>query len=200
VIIFGVGLMLLSRTDTLVQFYAAFVVVALGASRFSNFLVSISLIQWFEKRRTKALSMLQFDGAVVGMFVFIVAESIQISGWRWTLVASGDFAMLIGYPLARVIRSRPEDHGITIDGASPALKAAAAGVTAPRPAVPPAFSRRQALRTSAFWLLSLGHALALLVVIAINVHVITHIKQELAIPSRRPRCFFRWSPPARSAG
>jgi len=35
------------------------------------------------------------------------------------------------------------------------------------------------LRTSAFWLISLGHAFSLLVVSAVNVHAITHIKEGL---------------------
>src|SRR5687767_14438292 len=60
IVLFGIGLMLMSQTDTLVGFYAAFVVVALGSSMCSNFPVSVAIIQWFEKRRARALSMLQF--------------------------------------------------------------------------------------------------------------------------------------------
>ncbi len=41
------------------------------------------------------------------------------------------------------------------------------------------FTAREALRTRAFWLLSLGHGLALLVVTAVNVHAITHMSQGL---------------------
>ena len=40
-------------------------------------------------------------------------------------------------------------------------------------------SAREALRTSAFWLIALGHAFALLVVSAVNVHAVTHIKEGL---------------------
>src|ERR1700745_1157616 len=46
VVTFGIGFMLLSRIETLAGFYAAFVVVALGARMFSNFLVSVAIIQW----------------------------------------------------------------------------------------------------------------------------------------------------------
>jgi MFS family permease len=42
------------------------------------------------------------------------------------------------------------------------------------------FTAREALRTPAFWLLSLGHGFALLVVGAVNVHAIAHIKESLA--------------------
>jgi sugar phosphate permease len=175
VITFGIGFMLLSQIDSLAGFYAAFVVIALGSSMFSNFPVSVAIIQWFEKRRARALSALQFGGAIGGLFVFLIALSIQSFGWRATALGSGVIAMLIGWPLARVIRSRPEDHGETVDGLPPASKDTPHIETPSRRT----FSAREALRTSAFWLISLGHAFSLLVVSAVNVHAITHIKEGL---------------------
>ena len=175
IVTFGIGFMLLSWIDTLVGFYAAFVVVALGASMFSNSIVGVAIIHWFEKRRARALSALQFGSAVGGLFVLLVAASIQAYGWRATAFGSGVIAILIGWPLARVIRSRPEDYGETVDGQPPAprdTRHAAAPVRH-------SFSAREALRTRAFWLIALGHAFALLVVSAVNVHAITHIKEGL---------------------
>ena len=175
ILTFGVGFMMLSRVDTLLQFYAVFVIVALGASMFSNFLVSVAIIQWFERRRAKALSALQFGGALGGIFVAAVAWSIQTYGWRATAFGSGVIAIVIGWPLSRVIRSRPEDVGETIDGLPPTPREAG------HPDVPlsRAFTAREAMRTSAFWLISLGHSFSLLVVTAVNVHAITHVKEGL---------------------
>jgi len=175
ILIFGLGFMLLSQIETLAGFYAAFVVVALGSSMFSNFVMSVAIIQWFEKRRARALSALQFGGAVGGLFVFLIAWSIQAYGWRTTAFASGVIAILVGWPLARIIRSRPEEHGETVDGVPPAVK------TAERSGAPERrmFSAGEALRTSAFWLISLGHGFSLLVVSAVNVHAITHIKEGM---------------------
>jgi MFS family permease len=175
VVTFGIGFMLLSQIDTLLGFYAAFVVIALGSSMFSNFLVSVAIIHWFEKRRARALSALQFGSALGGIFVIVVAWSIQSFGWRVTAFSSGVIVMLLGWPLARVIRSRPEDHGETVDGVPPAPKEAGHAAAPAQPA----FSAREALRTSAFWLISLGHAFSLLVVSAITVHSITHMKEGL---------------------
>jgi MFS family permease len=175
ILIFGLGFMLLSQIETLAGFYAAFVIVALGSSMFSNFVMSVAIIQWFEKRRARALSALQFGGAVGGLFVFLIAWSIQTYGWRTTAFASGVIAILVGWPLARVIRSRPEEHGETVDGVSPAAKAAERSGAPERRM----FSAGEALRTSAFWLISLGHAFSLLVVTAVNVHAITHMKEGL---------------------
>ena len=175
VVMFGIGFVLLSQIETIIHFYCAFVVVALGASMFSNSIVGVAIIHWFEKRRARALSALQFGSAIGGLFVFAVAASIQEFGWRATAVGSGVIAILIGWPFASMIRGRPEDHGETVDGTPPAPRDAS------QPAVPERhqFTAVEALRTSAFWLIALGHAFALLAVSAVNVHAITHIKEGL---------------------
>jgi sugar phosphate permease len=154
--------------------------------------VSVSIIQWFEKSRTRALSMLQFGGALGGLFVFLVAALVQAFGWRWTLFGSGIIALLAGYPLSRMIKSRPEDMGLTVDGlpAQPKAKPIETGKSTPPPAPRSSFTAREALRTSAFWLLSIGHAASLLVVIAVNVHAITHIKQGLGYSLATATLFF----------
>jgi MFS family permease len=174
ILTFGIGFMLLSWIDTLIGFYAAFVVVALGASLFANPVVAVAIIHWFEQRRARALSALQFGSAVGGLFVFLIAASIQAYGWRATAFASGVIAILVGLPLVRVIRSRPDRHEAA-DDLPPAPRAT--GPAAAR--VRESFSAGEALRTSAFWLIGLGHAFSLFVVTAFNVHAIAHIKEGL---------------------
>src|SRR5687768_1541949 len=98
IVTFGVGFMLLSRIDTLAGFYGAFVVLALGASLCSNFPVSVAIIQWFEIRRARALSMSQFGYALGGIFVAAVAWSIETYGWRATAFGSGVIAIVVGWP------------------------------------------------------------------------------------------------------
>jgi MFS family permease len=176
IVMFATGLMLLSRIETLIGFYAAFVVIALGASCFSNPIVGVAIIHWFEKRRARALSALQFGSAVGGLFVFLVAASIQAYGWRATAFGSGVIAILLGWPLARVIRNRDEDRDDPVDGVSLAAGRDSKDAAAP---ARPGFSATEALRTSAFWLLALGHSFSLFVVTAVNVHAVTHIKEGL---------------------
>lgn len=187
VILFGIGFMLLSQTETLATFYAAFVVLALGASMCSNMVVSVAIIQWFQKQRARALSSSQFGAAVGGLFVFVVAWMIQTYGWRVTAFGSGVLLIVCGWPLANMVRSRPEDVGQRIDGLPPEAEHPHTGSTPvdTEATAPPArstgreFTAREALRTGSFWLLSLGHACSLFVVTAINVHAIVHIKEGL---------------------
>jgi sugar phosphate permease len=144
---------------------------------FSNSIIGVAIIHWFEKRRARALSSLQFGAAIGGLFVFLVAASIQTYGWRATAFGSGIIAILAGWPLARVIRSRPQDYGETVDGVPPAPKQE--GTTHATAPLQDGLGVREALRTSAFWLIALGHAFALLAVSAVNVHAVTHIKEGL---------------------
>jgi MFS family permease len=137
--------------------------------------VGVAIIHWFEKRRARALSALQFGSACGGLFVFLVAASIEAFGWRTTAFASGVIAILAGWPLARVIRNRDEDRDDPVDGISLAAPDTKHAVAPARPS----FSATEALRTSAFWLLALGHSFSLFVVTAVNVHAVTHIKEGL---------------------
>jgi sugar phosphate permease len=177
IVVFGIGLMLLSFTDTLPAFYAAFVVIALGASLCGFFPVNVALIHWFERWRARALSSLSLGIALGGICVPAVAWSLQTFGWRATAFASGIIAIVAGLPLAMVFRRRPEDYGMVADGvaSSPPQEKSSGQESDNRRD----FTAREALRTSAFWLLSLGHGFALLVVHAVSVHAIAHMHQGL---------------------
>src|SRR5688572_10024952 len=177
VVVFGVGFILLALVETLLQFYGAFIIIALGSSMCGFFPINVALINWFERLRARALSSLSLGLALGGIFVPLVGWSLVTHGWRATAAASGVLAILVGLPLAMVIRRRPEDYGQTVDGyAHPS-----GTMQAPTAASPARdFTAREALRTPAFWLLSLGHGFALFVVGAVNVHAIAHMKEGLA--------------------
>ena len=177
ILTFGVGLMLFSQIDTLPGLYGAVLVIALGSSLSGYFPLNIAIIHWFERKRARALSMSGLGLALGGILVPAVAWSILHLGWRTTAFGSGVLVMALGWPLATVFRRRPQDMGETVDGLPPptAAEAAAAAESTPQRE----FTAREALRTSAFWLLSLGHGFALLVVTAVNVHAITHMRESL---------------------
>jgi len=177
IVVFGCGLMLLSQTDSLLAFYGAFLVIAVGASCCGLFPINVALIHWFERWRARALSSMSIGLALGGISVPAIAWSLSTYGWRVTAFASGVIAIVVGLPLAMIIRRRPEDHGDTVDGLPPVTPAAGntAGALDPRRD----FTAGEALRTGAFWLLSLGHGFALFVVHAVSVHSITHMKQDL---------------------
>jgi sugar phosphate permease len=172
------GFMLLSQIETLLEFYGAFIVIALGSSMCGFFPINVALINWFERWRARALSSLTLGLALGGLFVPAVGWSLVEFGWRTTAFASGVFALLVGLPLAMVMRRRPEDYGETVDGVAhpPSSATATQSQTA---SLTRDFTAGEALRTQAFWLLSLGHGFALFVVGAVSVHAIAHMKEAL---------------------
>ena len=178
IVVFAVGFVSLSQIDSLGGFYVCAVLLAIGASLGGYFPLSVALIQWFEKYRARALSVMSLGLALGGLTLPLVALSMQHFGWRTTAMGSGLIALLVGLPLATVIRRRPQDHGEMVDGEPPVARPAT-GATSTAPPVAADFTARQAVQTGAFWFLALGHGLALLVVTCINVHAISHMKESL---------------------
>src|SRR5580765_7235403 len=116
VVLFGLGFILLSRIDSLLSFYGAFVVTALGASLCGFFPLNVALIHWFEKKRARALASMQFGMAAGGLALPLVAWALATYGWRATAFASGLVIWAVCLPLSFVFRRRPEDYGEVPDG------------------------------------------------------------------------------------
>lgn len=178
-VMFAGGLMTLSRIDSLLGFYAAFAMLAIGNSFAGFFTLTVSIVNWFQRYRARALAINTFGLAMGGLAAPLVAAFMQSHGWRTTAFVSALVVLAVGLPLASMIRRRPEDQGDVVDGiVEPPPAANAEG--APRPAAASAdFTLRQALATPAFWLISGGHASALLVVASVSVHAITHLREAM---------------------
>jgi len=179
VVIFGAGFILLSFVDSLLAFYGAFIVTALGASLCGFFPLNVSLIHWFERQRARALSSMQLGMAAGGLCVPLVAWALAAWGWRATAFASGILIVAICLPLSFVFRHRPEDGGLKMDGLDVDTQGLPVRSKSESKTVTRDFTAREALRTPAFWLLSLGHGFALFVVTGVNTHAITHMKEGL---------------------
>ncbi|WP_353247029.1 MFS transporter, partial [Limnohabitans sp.] len=123
-VLFSAGLLLLSQVDSVATFYASALLMAVGASLGGYFPLSVALVQWFEKFRARALSIMSLGLAMGGLVVPLMAWSIQVWGWRATAAGSGLLVLLTGLPMASIIRRRPEDHGEHVDGIHPAQAAA----------------------------------------------------------------------------
>jgi len=179
VLVMGTGFMLLSRIDGLLAFYGAFLVTAVGSSLMGFFPLNVALIHWFERKRARALSSMQVGMALGGLCVPIVAYALATFGWRATAFASGLVILAVGFPLSLVIRNKPSEYGEVVDGIAGKSAVEEMDKTEPRTGPTRDFTAREAARTSAFWLISLGHGFALFVVTAVNVHAITHMKEGL---------------------
>ncbi len=182
--ILAMGCMLFSQMNSLMLFYVSFLVMSIGMSMAGFVTTTTTLINWFERKRGTALGIMQTGGAVGGLMVPVVAWSLVTFGWRHTAFASGIIILIAGLPLAQLLRHRPEDYGMLPDGAKPAATQewppeSRGTVSAVSPPGRIDFRPREALRTRAFWLLSLGHGLALFLVTSMSVHLIPHLTEDL---------------------
>jgi MFS family permease len=178
VVLLAFGFFLLSLIETLTGFYAAVLVISFGASLSGYFPFSVALVHWFERRRARALSIMALGLAAGGIAVPLVGWAMQTYGWNRTAFGSAVVTLVIGLPLARIVRRNPAEMGETMDGLPPAPPPEPTlGGTLPAQAR--SFTAGEAVRTRAFWLLGLGHAFALLVVTGVNVHAISHMKEGL---------------------
>src|SRR5207247_780871 len=116
VLLFGCGFMLLSRLDSVASFYATFVLIAIGSGLAGFLTINIVVANWFERVRARAMSLSAAGGSVSGLLVPVVAWSLATYGWRTTALCSGVFILLIGLPIAQLVRQSPEPYGYVPDG------------------------------------------------------------------------------------
>jgi MFS family permease len=177
-LMFGGGFIAFSQIGSAPEFYAAFLLMALGSSLAGFFPLTVAIVNWFERRRATALALMSTGFAVGGLLVPVVVLSLDHLGWRTTAFASGVLIIAAGLPLVQLVRFRPEHYGLTVDG-DPPLTEALQSAAAPEREEQADYDAGQALRTPAFWLISLGHASALLVVGAVMVHLVSHLHDNL---------------------
>ncbi|MBI4338314.1 MAG: MFS transporter [Chloroflexi bacterium] len=169
VFLVGVGYLLVAATQNLLMFYGAFFTVALGLSAGSFLVVNVSVGNWFSRQRGKALGIVAFGGGLGGLLVPVIAWLIGVLDWRWALVALALGVWAMGIPCALVMRRRPEDYGLLMDGVQPGK--GPSGKPSPKQ-VEPSYPMRQILHFSAFWFFTLGMATEQLMTSAIFVHQI----------------------------
>ena len=175
VVLFGVGFMLMSAIQNLWHFYAAFLVLAIGASLAGFLTLNTAVANWFIRKRARAMGLAQTGlGLGGGGLVIVVAWMLQTYGWRLTFLIAGVAILAIGLPLSSLFVHRPEDRGLLPDGAAKEEREVGGGVGAHLGEAD--FLLREAVRDRSFWFISLGHGAALLVVSSIQVHLVLHLR------------------------
>ena len=178
----GLGLIALSRATAYWQFVLIFVgLVSVGKTMGMGQTLMAVVNQWFIRRKGLAMSTLMTSFAGGGAIVVpLLGLGIATIGWRATLFYAGIFIFFLTLPVAYVIRSKPEDIGTLPDGdASPAASEGGPALTGPGSGVAPAdFTVRQAIRTSAFWLLLIGLTIRTSSTNAIIIHIFPILEGE----------------------
>jgi MFS family permease len=176
-VVLGTGFMLLSRINTLPTFYGAFFVMAIGASMCGFLTATTAVVNWFEKKRATAISLTSAGFGLGGMLVPLTALALGTLGWRDTAMLSGIIVWSLGLPLAQLYRHRPQEMGLEPDGVPRETLARDANGDA-IVVRSNDFTLGEALHTSSFWWMALGHASALFVVSSMGVHLVSHVQES----------------------
>jgi len=188
----GLGFLLMSRINSLWTFYGTFMIVATGMS-FATFIVIFAAIaNWFDKKRSRAMTVVVTGFGFSGVLVPLVALGVSELGWRETLVIVGFVAWAIGIPLSLLMRHKPSQYGYLPDGeelgqaresaAVLRLQSSSGGAGQRSASSVPGLTVKAALRTRVFWLLSLVFLLQHTAVSPVMVHIVPYL-ESVGVPT-----------------
>jgi sugar phosphate permease len=177
VLLTGISAMLLSLTQSLWSFYALFCIARMNFAGPFDIGIYGAVNSWFLARRALVnaiVSLAQMLGLI--LMPLIAHFAIAAQGWRAGWLAVGAAVLGIGLlPAWLLLVRRPEDLGLAPDGGIAAPAAEAPGQAGASARSEPAFSRAEALRTPAFWLLSLYTVAVYPVQAGISLHQAPHM-------------------------
>jgi MFS family permease len=172
-------LLALSQVTTLLQFYVVWALIGVVMSAVLYEPAFAVVTAWFERHRTRALTAVTLmAGFASTIFMPIEAALIEVQGWRGALVTLAVFlAITTILPHALLLRRRPEDLGLHLDGDPPSSTSRAA--LAKRPPV----SVSTAIREPAFRWLAVAFSLSTVVNIAVGVHLVAYLQDRAFEPT-----------------
>ena len=187
IVLMGLGLLLCTQIQTLLQFYLFFgVIVGMGVTCLSIVPYTVILTHWFERTRGMANGLAAM-GIGIGPLVFLPLFQYLITsyGWQFAYLIFSLFVLAIPLPLnALLLKHRPEEIGLLPDGDLPKNSSttddrrmmentdsyATHGQKAPE--------LREAIKTRRFWSLLLFPSLTAFGVYVIIVHLVRYLVDQ----------------------
>jgi MFS family permease len=162
-----------SQVRDLAQFYLLWILIGITMATVLYEPAFAVVTAWFERKRTRALTAVTLMAGFAST-IFMPLESwlIGLQGWRPALLTLAAFlALTTILPHALLLRRRPEDLGLHVDGeATPPVHHGAAR----RPVI----SVGEALRDASFRWLVVAFSLSTLVSFAVHVHLVAYLQDR----------------------
>ena len=184
----GVGFLLLGQVRDFWQFaIVRWLLISPGDSLMGSLVVNVSISQWFVRMRGRALALAGMGHGLAKVCMPVAAASLILyTGWRgaWIVFGLVTLALVVG-PALLFMRRRPEDMGLLPDGGSverkdsgPSANKADKARVRPSAVNDIAWSRREALGTSAFWLIVITFGVSHVGVTGLNLHVFSFVSDQ----------------------
>jgi MFS family permease len=179
----ALGFLLLGYIENFGQFAAVrLTLVTLGDVLMGYMVVNVVVAQWFVQRRGRAFAFTSMGVGFAKVCMPILAAWLLVSlGWRQTWMVFGVLTVaLLVLPAILVVRRTPEEMGLRPDGASDPVMDSGASRRTKSKALPPddsgtVWTRAEAVRTSAFWLLVITFGISSVGVTGLNLHVYSYV-------------------------
>ena len=149
------------------------VLMSIGLVSLGELTADSTVARWFIRRRGRALAWATMGMSVAGIILPIpLALVIGRFGWRMAWISLAVAILVLGCAATMAMRHRPEDSGLVPDGdmrerlGEPATSGRSTEVS---------LTAREAVRTSAFWLLVLSTNLAALALTGANLHLFSYL-------------------------
>ena len=182
--IMAAGFALMSSVTSVVMFYVVFIFcLSFGSSLSSVAPASAAVVNWFQRKRSRMLGIMLAGNGLGSVMVPVVTLLIIQLGWRQALLVLAALVLVVGWPLALVMRHKPEQYGYLPDGDAVAATAVEAATTSATASSAPGdradaaegedgLTAREALRTPAFWLMSFAFSIRVGVTGSVALHFI----------------------------
>lgn len=180
----GAILLALSRTNLLWQLYLLYGFLgAFARAGLADIVPTTAVANWFVRRRGRAIAFTMM-GFSLGTAIWVPVGQYVVSnqGWRvaWVVMGLTVWALIV-LPAWLIIRRRPEDVGLTLDG-HPQTHEDTTTIQPPQlrlPRINPkpeeVWTAREAMRTRAFWLILVMVVLTAMADVGIITHMVPYL-------------------------
>ncbi len=180
----AIGFLLISRINSYLMFIVSYMLfISAGMQGGGHMPAQTTMAKWFDKKRGLALGFMTGGAAIGGSLLLQgTARLIVNYGWRRANVILGIAALVLGWGMSFILKPHgPEHYGLKMDGkktepANYAGKSASAQVVENDIGVSEGLSRREAVKTQAFWLMVSAFLFSHTALAAIVVHEIPFIE------------------------
>lgn len=161
-LVMGLGFALLSTMSQLPLFYLGYVLAGIGAAGFGVVPCSAVVSNWFRRKRGTAIGIMAAGIGAGGMVIApITGYVIEALGWRSAYFALALIVWVAIVPLSLlIVRTKPADMGLYPDGIHVSLDGPGRAEIPYREGERTGLTLRQAIGTSAFWLVSVSFFLS----------------------------------------
>jgi MFS family permease len=172
-IITGIGLLILSRMNSLLMYYVAFVVIAIGMSPSGGTVMVAAVGNWFRKKIALVVGIAASGFALGGILVPFMSNYIGVYGWREVIFGIAMGMWIIGIPLSLLVRHKPEQYGYLPDGE--VNNGPSVGGSEPGTADDVEISIKSIIRNSVFWRITMVFFCQLMAVNSAIAHIMPYL-------------------------